>query len=148
MLINLSAPSDESQETPVINGDILANPDFYITLFRLGRQTLNPEVLKRLKRLDAIAGGAEADTIRKEYEQAIDQAFVELITRLQFAGPSLNKQDMVFIISHMLGMGDKHIEVIQNTYGSTFRMRRKRLYDKLPRDLVEKLFAFSENAIS
>ena len=148
MLINLSAPSDESQETPVINGDVLANPDFYITLFRLGRQTLNPKVLKRLRRLDAIAGDAEADTIRREYEQAIDQAFVELITRLQLAGPSLNKQDMVYIISRMLGMEDKHIEDIQNTHGSTFRMRRKRLYDKLPRDLVEKLFAFSENTIS
>ena len=74
MLINLSAPSDESQETPVVNGDVLANPDFYITLFRFGRQTLNPKVLKRLKRLDAIVVGAEADTIRREYEQAIDQA--------------------------------------------------------------------------
>ena len=147
VLINLSAPAEDGKETTAIKGEALVNPETYISLFRLGRQTLDPKVLTRLKRLDIITNGAEADDIRRDYEQALDHAFVELMMILQLAGPSLNKQDMVYLISRMLGMDDKRIQVIQDTYESTFRMRRKRLYDKLPHNLVEELLSFG-NALT
>ena len=141
VLMNLTVPAEEERESTSINAEALANPDAYISLFRLGKNMLDAEAVEKLKKLNAISGGTEADSIRQNYEAALDHAFVELMMMLKLVSPSLNKQDLQYIISRMLGIDDKLIQVIQNTYDSTFRMRRNRLNKKLPDGIREKLLS-------
>jgi len=139
VLMNLVVPSAEDDELTAVSLESLKNPDAYISLFRLGCHLLDPKAMADMKKLTVVSRGAEADAIRRKITDALDQAFVELMTVLKMVSPSLNKHDLQYIVSRMLGLDDKQIQVIQDTYDSTFRMRRNRLNKKLPAELRVKL---------
>ena len=138
-LMNLTVPSEEEKDGTAVSAQTLTNPEAYVRLFRLGRQLLNPEIMEEIKKLNIVSGGEEADSIRKHYADALDQSFVELMMLLRLAVPSLNKRELHYIISRMLGLDDKDIRTIQKTEDSTFRSQKMRLRQKFPADLIEKL---------
>ena len=138
-LMNLTVPSGEEKDGTAVSVQTLTNPEAYIRLFRLGRQLLNPEIMEEIKKLNIVSGGEEADRIRRHYADALDQSFVELMMLLRLAVPSLNKRELHYIISRMLGLDDKDIRTIQKTEDSTFRSQKMRLRQKFPAGLIEKL---------
>ena len=138
-LMNLTVPSEEEKEGTAVCAKSLTDPEAYVRLFRLGRQLLNPEIMEEIKKLNIVSGGEEADRIRKHFADALDQSFVELMMMLRLAVPSLNKRELHYIISRMLGLDDKDIRTIQKTEDSTFRSQKMRLRQKFPAELIEKL---------
>ena len=138
-LMNLTVPSEEEKEGTAVCAKSLTDPEAYVRLFRLGRQLLNPEIMEEIKKLNIVSGGEEADRIRKHYADTLDQSFVELMMLLRLAVPSLNKRELHYIISRMLGFDDKDIRTIQKTEDSTFRSQKMRLRQKFPAELIEKL---------
>ncbi len=138
-LMNLTVPSEEEKEGTAVSAKTLTDPETYVRLFRLGRQLLDPEVMEEIKKLNIVSGGEEADRIRKRFADALDQSFVELMMMLRLAVPSLNKRELHYIISRMLGIDDKDIRTIQKTEDSTFRTQKMRLRQKFPAEIIEKL---------
>ena len=138
-LMNLTVPSEEEKEGTAVCAKSLTDPEAYVRLFRLGRQLLNPEIMEEIKKLNIVSGGEEADRIRKHFADALDQSFVELMMMLRLAVPSLNKRELHYIISRMLGLDDRDIRTIQKTEDSTFRSQKMRLRQKFPAELIEKL---------
>ena len=138
-LMNLTVPSEEEKEGAAVSAKTLTDPETYVRLFRLGRQLLDPEVMEEIKKLSIVSGGEDADRIRKRFADALDQSFVELMMMLRLAVPSLNKRELHYIISRMLGLDDKDIRTIQKTEDSTFRTQKMRLRQKFPAEIIEKL---------
>ncbi|MBR3022174.1 MAG: hypothetical protein IKH59_07410 [Bacteroidaceae bacterium] len=138
-LMNLTVPSEEEKDGTAVSAQTLTNPEAYVRLFRLGRQLLNPEIMEEIKKLNIVSGGEEADRIRMHYADALDQSFVELMMLLRLAVPSLNKRELHYIISRMLGLDDKDIRTIQKTEDSTFRSQKMRFRQKFPAELIERL---------
>ncbi|MCR5140789.1 MAG: hypothetical protein K6B45_11610 [Bacteroidaceae bacterium] len=138
-LMNLTVPSEEEKESAAVSAKTLTDPETYVRLFRLGRQLLDPEVMEEIEKLSVVSGGEDADRIRKRFADALDQSFVELMMMLRLAVPSLNKRELHYIISRMLGLDDKDIRTIQKTEDSTFRTQKMRLRQKFPAEIIEKL---------
>ena len=145
-LMNLTVPSEEEKEGTAVSAKTLTNPETYVRLFRLGRQLLKPKRMEAIKKLNIVSGGEEADRIRKRFADALDQSFVELMMMLRLAVPSLNKRELHYIISRMLGLDDKDIRTIQKTEDSTFRSQKMRLRQKFPAEIIEKLLLPIEDA--
>ena len=145
-LMNLTVPSEEEKESAAVSAKTLTNPETYVRLFRLGRQLLDSEMMEEIKKLNIVSGGEDADRIRKRFADALDQSFVELMMMLRLAVPSLNKRELHYIISRMLGIDDKDIRTIQKTEDSTFRTQKMRLRQKFPAEIIEKLLLPIEDA--
>ncbi|MBO4589715.1 MAG: hypothetical protein J5698_01920 [Bacteroidaceae bacterium] len=149
--MNLSALSEEetneeeSKEHDIIKHENIANTDAYIRLFLLGKKLLDPKAVDNLRKLDIFVKGEEANKVREDYLNALDYAFVELMMMLKLAVPSINKMELVYIISRMIGLDDKKIRAIQGSSESAYRTRKTRLKNKLPRELTEKLLSFEKD---
>ena len=136
---------EESKEHDIIKHENVANTDAYIRLFLLGKKLLDPKAVDNLRKLSVFVKGEEANKVREDYLNALDHAFVELMMMLKLAAPSINKMELVYIISCMLGLDDKQIRIIQDSSESAYRTRKTRLKNKLPRELTEKLLSFGKD---
>ena len=150
-IMNLSTPVGEeasnggaSETHDLIKYENVTNADVYICLFRLGKKLLDPKVVSNLRKLKIYVGGSEVEQIRKDYLEALDQAFVEMMMMLKLAAPTINKMELVYVISRMLGLDDRLIRTLQNSSESAYRTRKVRLKNKLPSELAEKLFSYGE----
>ena len=69
---------------------------------------------------------------RREYEQAVDECFVDFFSHLKEYAPSLNHQEQHYIVSQHMGIDSKTLRCLQGAEPSAFRMRRLRIHKKLP----------------
>ena len=149
-MLNQSTPSEDENDTSeeethdTIRKENITNTDTYIRLFLLGKKLLEPKAVDNLRKLNVYVKGEETNRIREDYLNALDHAFVELMMMLKLAAPSINKMELVYIISRMLGLDDRMIRTIQNSSESAYRTRKVRLKNKLPHELTEKLFSCVE----
>ena len=138
-LMNKTTQPEES-DTVLFSSEAIADPDTYAKLFHLGKKLFPTKLLDNLERLKVISGGEESERICQDYLSAVDNAFVELMMLLRTACPSLNKKELVYIISRMLRIDEGLIRIIQGSSKSAFRTRKTRIKEKLSNEFAEKLF--------
>ena len=111
-------------------------PELLAHLLALGRQLYASRHTGDPEQVVTTTDSHAVNSLRQQYLAALDESFSEFFSSLKALVPELNKQEMIYIVSKSMGISDKALRILQLTEESAFRMRRKRIREKLSADLL------------